>query len=88
MLRQGIAPQAHASEEDGQKNDGIEPDSILIKLASCITKENSHGPACPHLDYLKTLVQKAGLSYSCDTHLSQKAEAKRASGVYKGTARS
>jgi len=62
--------------------DSIEPENILVKLASCITKDSYHGPACPHVDYLKALVQKTGLSFSCDTHISKRAEAKRASGEY------
>lgn len=62
--------------------DGIEPGSILVKLASCITKDNYHGPACPHLDYLKALIEKAGLAWSCDTHISKRSDKKRAAGVY------
>ena len=65
------------------KSDKIEPGEILVKLASCISQDNYHGPACPHLDYLKILIQKAGLTCSCDTHLSKKAEEKRAAGVYR-----
>jgi predicted metal-binding protein len=67
------------------KADGIQPEEILVKLASCITKDNYHGPPCPHLDYLKTLVQKLGLPVSCDTVVSAKAEERRAAGVYRAT---
>ncbi|MHC4883624.1 MAG: CGGC domain-containing protein [Planctomycetota bacterium] len=62
--------------------DEIESDEILVKLATCITRDNYHGPACPHLDYLKTLVEKTGLAWSPDTSISKKAEKKRAEGVY------
>ncbi|MGO8704183.1 MAG: CGGC domain-containing protein [Candidatus Brocadiia bacterium] len=63
--------------------DNIEPEEILVKLASCISTDNYHGPPCPHLAYLKELTRKVGLPFSCDTTLSKKAEEKRAAGVYK-----
>jgi predicted metal-binding protein len=74
-----------ALKRNARQHDNIEPHEILVKLASCITKDNFHGPACPHLDYLKDLIQKAGLSFSLDTQISTKAEEKRAKGIYKAT---
>lgn len=68
-----------------KESGGIEPDEILVTLASCITKDNYHGPVCPHLDYLKTLIDKVGLRYSCDTQISTRAAARRAAGEYKNT---
>jgi predicted metal-binding protein len=65
--------------------DGIEAEEILVVLASCISKDNYHGPPCPHLDYLKTLIEKAGLSFSCDTCVSKKAAQRRAEGIYEET---
>ena len=40
------------------------------------------GFSCSHLHYLGNLVDKLGLDYSFDTHLSAKAEERRAQGVY------
>ncbi len=65
------------------KKDSIPKEAVLVKFASCVTKDNHHGPPCPHLDYMKTLVSRLGLDFSCDTHISQKAERLRAEGVYK-----
>lgn len=65
-----------------KKFDNIEKDEILVKLASCITKENYHGPKCPHLDYIVKLIEKLGMQYSFDTAISKKAEERRASGIY------
>lgn len=62
--------------------DSIAPEEILVKLASCITTDNYHGPACPHLDYLETIVQKAGLTSSRHTNLSKTAEKRREAGIY------
>jgi predicted metal-binding protein len=68
--------------QKAQKHDEIPPSQILVKFASCITKESYHGPKCPHLDYLVNLVDKLGLDYSFDTHISAKAEQRREEGLY------
>ena len=63
-----------------KKSEGVEKDRIVVQLSSCITKDNTHGPPCPHLDYLKSLVAKLGLDVREDTVISQKAEQRRAEG--------
>lgn len=65
-----------------QQKEGIAKDRIVVQLASCITKDNYHGPPCPHLAYLKTLIGKLGLDCRDDTHLSRKAQERREAGVY------
>jgi len=65
-----------------QKNEDIEKDGIVVQLSSCITKESHHGPACPHLGYLKTLIARLDLDVMEDTHISAKSEALRDAGVY------
>ncbi len=66
-----------------KKHEGIERDRIVVQLSSCITKDNYHGPPCPHLDYLKALVGKLGLDLREDTSISPKAEERRQAGVYR-----
>ena len=63
--------------------EGVEKDQIVVQLSSCITKDNYHGAACPHLDYLKQLIGKLGLDICEDTHISQKAEQRRTDGTWK-----
>jgi len=63
----------------GQK---ITKDRIRVQLSSCITRDNYHGPACPHLDYLKTLIQRVRLEAREDTSITAKAEERRKTGVY------
>ncbi len=65
-----------------EKYDKITKEEIVVKLASCITKDNYHGPPCPHLDYLQKLVGKLGIDVSFDTQISEKAEKRRQEGVY------
>ena len=65
-----------------QAKDSIGKEQIVVHLSSCITKDNYHGPPCPHLGYLKTLVAKLGLDVREDTWISKRAEQRRADGVY------
>jgi predicted metal-binding protein len=66
-----------------QKKEGVGRERIVVQLSSCITKDNSHGPPCPHLDYLKTLIGKVGMEVREGTAISPKAEERRQSGVYR-----
>jgi len=65
-----------------RKKEGITKDRIGVQLASCITKDNHHGPPCPHLKYLKALIAKVGLDVGEDTTVSKKAEDGRRTGRY------
>ena len=61
----------------------VEKEQIVVHLSSCITHDNFHGPRCPHLDYLKTMIaDKAGLDLVEGTHISKLAEGRRAKGIY------
>ena len=64
------------------KAEGLARDRIVVQLSSCITTDNHHGPPCPHLDYLKTLIGKLGLDICQDTVISPKAEQRRQAGIY------
>ena len=63
--------------------EGIEKSQIVVHLSTCITKDNFHGPPCPHIDYLKELIGKLGLDVREDTYVSEKSEALRQAGVYR-----
>ena len=62
--------------------DGIAKDRIVVHLSSCITKDNYHSPRCPHAEYIKQLVARAGLRCREDTVISAKAEERRRQGLY------
>lgn len=64
------------------KAESIGKERIMVQLSSCITKDNYHGPACPHLDYLKAILGKLGLDYASDTAISVKATQRREQGLY------
>ena len=66
-----------------KNKEGVRKDQIAVHLASCITKDNYHGPLCPHLDYLKTIIRdKLKLDLVEDTHISQLSEKRRKRGTY------
>jgi len=72
---------AHLKRKIKQREE-IEKDRIVVQLSSCIAKASHHGPKCPHLDYLKTLVARLGLDLREGTVISEKAEERRRNGLY------
>jgi len=66
-----------------KEQEGIGKDRIVVQLSSCITRDNFHSPQCMFTDYMKELIARAGIECREDTHLSAKAEGRRASGKYK-----
>jgi predicted metal-binding protein len=69
-----------------KQREGIEKEQIIVQFSSCITLDSHHGPVCPHFDYLKTLVERAGLEYREDTNISATAEQRRKDGIYQSRA--
>jgi predicted metal-binding protein len=68
-----------------QKNEKVSPKGIAVHLSSCITRDNYHGPVCPHLDYLKVLIEdKLKLDLVEGSATSKLSEKRRAMGIYEG----
>ncbi len=66
-----------------RKKENVDKDQIVVHLSSCITKDNFHGPICPHLDYLKTMIHgKLGLDIVDGTYISKRSEKLRKAGIY------
>jgi predicted metal-binding protein len=65
------------------KREGIGRERIGVWLASCITRDNYHGPPCPHVDYLKTLIARLGLDVFEDTNISRRSQERRERGIYR-----
>ena len=64
------------------RKEGISKDRIVVQLSSCIAKDNYHAPPCPHLDYIKTLIERIGLDVQEGTVISEKSEQRRREGRY------
>ena len=66
-----------------KRKDKYSKDDIAVHLSSCITKDNHHGPPCPHKEYLKNIIQeKLGLDLIEGTYISKAAEKRRISEKY------
>lgn len=65
-----------------KKVETIEKEQIVVQLSSCMTQNNYHGPPCPHLEYIKTLIGRAGLDVREDTKISDTSEQRRKAGLY------
>jgi predicted metal-binding protein len=68
-----------------KKKENFEKNRFIVKFASCVALGNYHGPVCPHLDYLKSLVRRAGLPFEDGTVLSPTAQRRRDQGCYDGS---
>jgi len=67
-----------------KKAENVKRDKIVVHLASCITRDNYHASPCPHLDYLKGLIEdKLSLDLKEDTYISKKSTKLREKGIYK-----
>jgi predicted metal-binding protein len=67
-----------------REKEGVKKEKIAVHLSSCITKESYHGPKCPHVDYLKTMIEeKLSLDLIDATTMSETSEGLRNKGVYK-----
>jgi predicted metal-binding protein len=67
-----------------REKEGVKKEKIAVHLSSCITKESYHGPKCPHVDYLKTMIEeKLSLDLIDTTTISETSEGLRNEGVYK-----
>jgi len=64
------------------RKEGISKDRIVVQLSSCLAKDNYHAPPCPHLDYIKTLIERIGLDVQEGTVISEKSEQRRREGRY------
>ncbi len=63
----------------------MEAEIAAVHLSTCITRASHHGPRCPHIDYIKGQVARAGLVCREDSRISPTAEKRRdADGNYLG----
>jgi predicted metal-binding protein len=62
----------------------VTPEEIVVHLASCVVNDNHHAPPCPHLEDIKLILSRQGLTVVEGSMISGTAERRRQSGVYKG----
>jgi len=65
------------------RKEDVEKERIVVHFSSCIALESYHGPACPHKDYLTTLVRDTlGLELIEGSRINALAEERRQEGKY------
>ncbi|AOT68682.1 CGGC domain-containing protein [Geosporobacter ferrireducens] len=73
----------HLSNKFRKKTD-VNKDDVVIHLASCMTTDNYHYDRCPHIEYIKGIVEKRGFKQVVEgSYVSKNASRKREQGIYK-----
>jgi predicted metal-binding protein len=67
-----------------RKKTEISKDEVVIHLASCVTTDNYHYDRCPHVEYIKGIIEKRGYENVVEgSYVSKSASRKREEGIYK-----
>lgn len=66
-----------------RKRENLEADVVVVHLSTCITRSSHHGPRCPHIDYIKGQIGRAGFAFVEDSRISPLAEKRRQQGWYR-----
>lgn len=67
-----------------KKHADIKKEEVIVHLASCMSTDNYHYDRCPHIDYIKNIVQKKGYTDIIEgSYISKGASQKRKAEVYK-----
>lgn len=66
------------------KETDVKKDDVSVHLSSCMVTDNYHHDRCPHVDYIKALVEKKGYKRIVEgSYISKIAEKRREMGEYK-----
>lgn len=65
------------------KKTPFKKDQVRVHLSSCMTSDNHHYDRCPHVDYIKGIIQKHGYEHIIEgTYISKNSQNKREKGIY------
>ena len=56
----GLATKLEHFAKKSRKLNNVNKDDVYIHLASCMVTDNHHSDRCPHIDYIKGIIQKKG----------------------------
>lgn len=74
---------SHLSQKLSKYTD-IKKAEVAVHLSSCMVKDNHHYDRCPHIDYIKNIIEKRGYKDVIEgSYISDNAERKREKGIYK-----
>lgn len=80
----GISAKLEHFLKRARKDLKLKQEDIVIHLSSCMVTDNHHYDRCPHVDYIKGIVEKKGFKNLVEgTCISKNAQRKRESATYK-----
>lgn len=66
------------------KKTELKKQDVAIHLASCMVTDNHHYDRCPHVDYIRQIVEKHGYGQVVEgSYISKASTALRSKGIYK-----
>jgi len=66
-----------------KNNTDIDKEEVSIHLSSCMTTDNYHADRCPHLDYIKYIIEKKGFNNIVEgSYISKTSTQLRGEGIY------
>lgn len=72
----------HFSKKLKAKNN-IDKSEVVVHLSSCMVTDNYHYDRCPHIDYIKNIIEKKGYENVVEgSYISKGATNKRVKGQY------
>ena len=79
----GVASKLEQLSKQMRKKTDTSKDEIAIHLASCMVTDNYHYDRCPHVDYIKAIIEKKGYKHIVEgSYISKGAQKKREAGNY------
>lgn len=80
----GVASKLEHLSKKLYKKNNINKDEVVVHLSSCMVTDNYHTDRCPHVDYIKNIIQKKGYDNVIEgSYISAGAQRKRELGIYK-----
>lgn len=79
----GVSAKLGHFAKQSKKHNAINKDEVVVHLASCMVTDNYHYDRCPHVDYIKSIVEKRGYKNVVEgSYISKNAKRKRGDGIY------
>ncbi|KMT23314.1 CGGC domain-containing protein [Clostridium cylindrosporum] len=80
----GLSAKLEQFAKKSRKLSELNKDDVVIHLSSCMVTDNHHSDRCPHVDYIKSIIQKKGYKNVVEkSYIYENTEKKREKGIYK-----
>ncbi len=80
----GVSPKINNLVRRMPKLADIKKKEIAVHLSSCMTLDNHHSDRCPNVDFMKSIIKKAGIDTIIEgSYISKTSDKMRELGIYK-----